>query len=127
MTEAELWHMALLAMEDLQGIWETLLTVFFAYLAAAYFVGKKLTRFQAALVSFFFVAAAGVAGFMCVVMWRRTAYFLDQLIDRFGVESFSPNRPLITLFAIMLALFILACVSFMYQIRRHPQLGAEQE
>jgi hypothetical protein len=87
MTEAELWHMALLATEDLQAILETLLTVLSAYLAAAYFVGKKLTRFQAALVSSLFVAAAGVAGFMSVVMWRRTVYFLDQLVDRFGVES----------------------------------------
>ena len=127
MTEAELWHMALLATEDLQAILETLLTVLSAYLAAAYFVGKKLTRFQAALVSSLFVAAAGVAGFMSVVMWRRTVYFLDQLVDRFGVESFAPNRPLMAFFAIMLALFIPACVSFMYQIRRHPQLGAEQE
>jgi len=127
MTEAELWHMALLATEDLQAILETLLTVLSAYLAAAYFVGKKLTRFQAALVSSLFVAAAGVAGFLSVVMWRRTVYFLDQLVDRFGVESFAPNRLLIALFAITLALFVPACVVFMYQIRRHPPLGAEQE
>ena len=127
MTEAELWHMTLLTVEDMQAIFETLLTIFFAYLAAAYFVGKKLTRFQAALVSSFFVSAAGVSGFMALVMWRRLAYFLDQLIDRFGVESFAPNRPLMAFFAIMLALFIPACVSFMYQIRRHPQLGGEQE
>ena len=127
MTEAELWHMTLLTVEDMQAIFETLLTIFFAYLAAAYFVGKKLTRFQAALVSSFFVSAAGVSGFMALVMWRRLAYFLDQLIDRFGVESFAPNRPLMAFFAIMLALFIPACVVFMYQIRRHSPLGAEQE
>lgn len=127
MTEAELWHMMLLSIEDLSANLETVLTIVFAYLAAAYFVGKKLTRFQAALISLFFVVAAGVAGFMALVMWRRATYFLDQLVNRFGVETFAPNRPLIALFAISLALFIPACVFFMYQIRRHPKLGVEHE
>ena len=127
MTEAELWHMMLLAIEDMSAIFETLLTIFFAYLAAAYFVGRKLTRFQVALVSIFFVLAAGVTAFMGLVVWRRATYFLGQLVDRFGVESFAPNRSLIVVSAIVLALFVPACVVFMYQTRRHPQLGAKQE
>jgi hypothetical protein len=127
MTEAELWHMMLLSIEDLSANLETVLTIVFAYLAAAYFVGNKLTRFQAALISFFFVFAAGMAGFMSLVMWRRATYFVDQLVSRFGVESFSPNRPLLVLFAILLALFIPACVFFMYQIRRHSELGVQHE
>lgn len=123
MTEAELWHMMLLSVDDLSTNLETVLTIVFAYLAAAHFVGKKLTRFQAALISFFFLFAAGISGFMSLVMWRRATYFMDQLGNRLGVETFAPNRPLIVIFAIMLALFIPACIFFMYQIRRHSELG----
>jgi hypothetical protein len=127
MTEAELWHMMLLAIEDLSANFETVLTIVFAYLAAAHFVGKKLSRFQAALISFFFVFAAGVSGFMTLVMWRRATYFIDQLVNRFGVETFAPNLLLMTLFAILLALFIPACVYFMYQVRRQSELGVGNE
>jgi hypothetical protein len=119
MTEAELWQLMLLAAEDLSANLETMLTVVFAYLATAHFVGKKLSQLQAAMVSVVFVVAAGTAGFMALVMWRRTAYFMDQLISRFGVESFAPNQFLIVVFAIVLALFIPGCVFFMYQSRRH--------
>lgn len=125
MTEAELWHMMLLAVEDLAANLETLLTVVFAYLATAHFVGKKLSRFQAVLVSVFFVFAAGTAGFMALVMWRRATYFVDQLVGRFGVESFAPNQFLIVLFAIVLALLVPACVFFMYQSRRHEILATD--
>jgi hypothetical protein len=127
MTEAELWHMLLLGVEDLVANLETLLTIVFAYLATAYFVGKKLSRFQAALVSFFFVFAAGTTGFMAVVMWRRTTFFADQLVSRFDAEMFAPNDLLIVLFAIVLTLFIPACVYFMYQNRRHETLVSEGE
>jgi hypothetical protein len=127
MTEAELWHMMLLAAEDLSANLETLLAVVFAYLATAHFVGKKLSPFQAGLVSFFFVFAAGTAGFMALVMWRRTAYFMDQLISRFGVESFAPNQLLIVMFAVVLALLVPACVFFMYQSRRHGMPAAAGE
>jgi hypothetical protein len=127
MTEAELWQLMLLSIQDLAANLDTVLTIVFAYLAAAYFVGRKLTRFQAALFSSLFLFAAGVAGFMSLVMWRRAAYFMDQLVNRYGVETFAPNRPLILLFAILLAVFIPACVVFMYQIRRHPRPGVERE
>lgn len=127
MTEAELWHMMLLAAEDLSNNLETVLTIVFAYLATAYFVGKKLSRFQAVLVSVFFVFGAGTAGFMALVMWRRTAYFVDQLVSRYGVESFAPNHLLIVLCAMSLALFIPACVFFLYQMRRDPTLGVDPE
>ena len=125
MTEAELWHMLLLAVEDLVANLETLLTIVFAYLATAYFVGKKLSRFQAVLVSFFFVFAAGITGFMAVVMWRRTTFFADQLVSRFDAVMFAPNDFLIVLFGIVLALFIPACVYFMYQNRRPETLAGE--
>ena len=60
MTEAELWHMHLLAGENTFIGMENVATIIFAYLAAAYFVGGKLSRFQAALATVFFVFVASV-------------------------------------------------------------------
>jgi len=41
MTEAELWYMQLLAVENTSAGLEGVATIAFAYLAAAYFVGAK--------------------------------------------------------------------------------------
>jgi hypothetical protein len=123
MTEAELWNMQLLAAanasESIQGV----VTIIFAYLVTAYFVGRRLTRFQAALVSLFFVLGAAGASFMTFVEFRRAAVFMGQLTSRFGVESISPNAVIIPLYAVLMGLLISAAVYFMYQIRRNPDLG----
>ena len=48
MTEAELWHMHLLAVENTSAGLEGVSTIIFGYLAATYLIGAKLSRFQAA-------------------------------------------------------------------------------
>lgn len=126
MTEAELWHMHLLAVENTSSGLEGVMTIIFAYLATAYFAGHRLTRLQAAFVSVFFVFGASVASFMALVEFRRAAYFIDRLSSRFGVESISPNDIVISLFAVVLALFIPASVLFMYQRRRNIQPGSDE-
>jgi small-conductance mechanosensitive channel len=60
MTEAELWQMMLLASETTFSGLARVSTVFFAYLAAAYFVGAKLTRSQAALATVLFHSQRGM-------------------------------------------------------------------
>jgi len=127
MTEAETWHMMLLATENLAANFESFLTIVFGYLATAYFVGKKLTRFQAALVSVFFIFATGLTGFFALVMWRRATFFVDQLVSSFGVQSFAPNHLLVLFGAVGMALFIPACVVFMYQSRRRATLEVAGE
>lgn len=120
MSEAELWHMQLLAADNAASSLEGVMTILFAYLAAAYFVGKNLSRFQAALVSFFFVIAGATSSFMALVEFRRAAFFMEQLTERFGVASISPNHIIIPVYGVVMALLIPACVYFMYQMRRHP-------
>ena len=117
MTEAELWHMQLLAVENAIGGLEGVSTIIFAYLAAAYFVGAKLSRFQAALATVFFVIAAGMSEFFAFVEYRRAVYFMRALSDSYGVESISPNDVLLPLFALALALLIPACIYFMHTVR----------
>lgn len=103
------------------------MTIIFAYLATAHFVGRRLTRFQAALVSLFFVLGAAGGSFMTFVEFKRAAMFMEQLRSQFGVESISPNAVMVPLFAVLMVLLIPTSVFFMYQIRRNPRLGAGPE
>lgn len=123
MTEAELWHMHLLAVENAAAGLEAVMTIIFAYLSAAYFVGGRLTRFQAILVSIFFIVATSITSFMALVEFRRAAYFMNKL-GRFDVASISPNEFIIPLFAVFIGLFTLGSVIFMYQVRRDARAGA---
>jgi hypothetical protein len=127
MTEAELWHMHLLAVENTSSALQGVMTIIFAYLATAYFAGHRLTRLQAAFVSVFFVCGAAVASFMALVEFRRAAFFMDRLAGQFGIESISPNSLVIPFFAGVMAIFIPASVLFMYQRRRTNQPGAQEE
>ena len=123
MTEAELWQLQLLAAANTAEAFQGVLTIVFAYLVTAYFVGRRLTRFQSALVSLLFLLGAVSASFMSIVEFRRAALFMGQLTSRFGVESISPNAVIIPLYAVLMGLLISAAVYFMYQIRRNPEFG----
>lgn len=118
MTEAELWHMHLLAVENTSSGLEGVMTIIFAFLATAYFVGGRLTRVQAALLAAFFTVGAGTASLMALVEFRRSVFFMEKLTQQFGVVSISPNSIVVPLMAIILALFIPASVVFLYQMRR---------
>lgn len=123
MTEAELWQLQLLAAANTAEGFQGVLTIIFAYLVTAYFVGRRLTQFQSALVSLFFVLGAAGASFMTFVEFRRAAMFMEQLTNQFGVEGISPNAIVIPLYAALMAILIPASVYFMYQIRRNPEPG----
>ena len=126
MTQAELWQLQLLAVSNsIDGI-GVLLTVLSGYLLAAYFVGHRLSRYQAALVSTFFVVGAGLGAFMTFVQLRRAFYFIEQLSSQYGVRSYMPNTVMTYLGGTLLCLLVPAALFFMYQIRRNPSLGAGQ-
>jgi hypothetical protein len=60
MTEAELWEMFFEALSVTTSLFSVELTVNFAYLATAYFVGRRLSAFQTLVVSFLYVFGAGI-------------------------------------------------------------------
>ena len=121
MTESELWHMHLLAGENTFVGMENLATIIFAYLATAYFVGGKLSRFQAVLATVFFVFVASVFSAVAFTEYRRTVYFLRELTENYGVSAMLPNAVILLVGGIVLALLIPACVYFMYQVRRNAK------
>ena len=119
MTEAELWHMQLLAVDNsISGV-SVLLTVISGYLAVAYFVGRRLGGFQVVLISIFFTLGAGLGAFMTLVQFRRVAYFIEQLNAQFGVHSYMPNTAVNYFSGTLMFLLIPGALFFMYQIRRN--------
>jgi len=123
MTEAELWNAHLLALGNGNGGLESSLAIIFAYLAAAYFAGAKLTRFQATLGTVGFVMAFGLTAFMTFVEYRRCIYFIERLSTDYGVEPFAPNLVMLPFIAVVMALLIPGCIYFMHQVRSSPTRG----
>lgn len=121
MTQAELWQLQLMAAANTTQAFQGVLTIIFAFLATAYFVGRRLTRPQAMLASIFFLVGAAGSAFMAYVEFRRAAMFMAQLTAEFGVESISPNALIVPGFAVVMLLLIGASVAFMFQVRRTPR------
>ena len=121
MTGAELWHMNLLAAENTFAGMDNVATIIFAFLATAYFVGGKLSRSQAALVTVFFVLAASVSSACVFTEYRRAVYFLRELTENYGVSAMLPNAVILPVGGIVLALLIPACVYFMHHVRRNAK------
>jgi hypothetical protein len=103
---------------DATGIY---LTVTFAYLAAAYFVGAKLTKLQVGLVSGLYVFAAACASIPCILFIRRSITFQEFLAPK----AKAYNRELLVdlsfwsgYMGVLLALGILVSLYFMYDVRK---------
>ena len=118
MTESELWHMMLLASDNTFNGMAGIATITFAYLAAAHFVGAKLSRFQAALATVFYAIAAGFWSFFTILFYRRAIFFLRRLAENYGIEALAPNDAVLPIYATVLGLLIPACIYFMYQVRK---------
>ena len=120
MTEAELWELnAIYIMSGINAA-AMYLTITFAYIAAAYFVGAKLTRLQVGLISGLYVFAATSAMIGCVLFLRRSVTFQEMLEPR--AEAY--GRELITnlgywsgYMGALLLLGIIVSLYFMYDVR----------
>jgi hypothetical protein len=124
MSEAELWEMFLEAMSVTTSVFSVLLTVNFAYLATAYFVGRRLSGFQALVVSFLYVVGAGILTLSFVGVLNRSLEFAARLKEIDSDLFFVVTPFYAVTFAALLAFSIPVGLIFMYQIRRNPSLGA---
>ena len=75
MTEAELWEIFFEASSVATSVFSVVLTVNFAYLATAYFVGTRLSTFQTLVVSFLYVFGAGILTMSFAGMLNRGLEF----------------------------------------------------
>ena len=125
MTEAELWELMFMSVGNSTASLSVLLAVTFAYVAAAYFVGGKLSNFQTAVVSTLFIFGSGVAtiGFFGALM--RALEFVGQLQqihpDRYFILS---DNSVLTFTALMAAAMPVSLL-FMLQIRLTSKHGPD--
>jgi hypothetical protein len=124
MSEAELWEMFPEAMSVTSSVFSVQLTVNFAYLATAYFVGRRLSTFQALVVSFLYVFGAGILTLSFFGVLNRGVEFAARLKEIDSDLFFIVTPLFATTFSALLALSIPVSLFFMYQIRRNPALGA---
>ena len=124
MTEAELWEMFFEASSVAATVFSVALTVNFAYLATAYFVGTRLSTFQTLVVSFLYVFGAGILTMSFAGMLNQGLEFGARLQEIYPDRFFLISPGYVLTFVILLALSIPVSLFFMYQIRRKPQLGA---
>jgi hypothetical protein len=121
MTEAELWELNAIYISssiDAAGMY---LTVTFAYIAAAYFVGAKLTRLQVSLISGLYVFAASSATAGCVLFLRRSVTFQEMLAPRaeaYGRELIASLGFWSGYMGAILSVGVFVSLYFMYDVRK---------
>jgi hypothetical protein len=122
-TEAELWQAFFAANERVGDSFNSLLSVTFAYLATAYIVGKRLSTFQALVVSFLYAYAAALMTVSCAAFLNRELEFASQLRAMHPDRYFVMSPDMLAAAVVLFALSIPVSLFFMYQIRRSPKLG----
>ena len=124
MTEAELWELMFMSVGNSTASLSVLLAITFAYLAAAYFVGGKLSNFQTVVVSTLFIFGAGVAtiGFFGALM--RALEFVDQLQQIHPDRYFILSDNSVLGFTVLMAAAIPVSLLFMLQIRLTAKRGS---
>ena len=100
MTEYELHELQMLRWEQVSTTYGLLLTVVtiyltvtFAYLAAAHFTGRDLSRFQAAILSSVFCVSALFTTYQIVALLVGMNFWGEQLVQGYSFMSESLERP----------------------------------
>ena len=124
MAEAELWELIAVHAANAMTAFNIYLTVTFAYLLAAYFVGAKLSKLQTGLISGLFIFSAGSGWLAMFIYLRRAAIFQDMLASESEIyaRTFLMGGKFWSVYmAILLALGMAVSLYFMYDIRRKRQ------
>jgi len=121
MTEAEAFEFALMAKANAVTTFTVYITFTFAYLAAAFFVGRKLTRFQALAASglYVFSAMSAVMNHQSDLKFYKTA--LDHA-GNLGPRDIVSNPDFWSIYlGSLLLVGIFVSLYFMWSVR-HPRI-----
>ncbi len=94
------------------------LTLVFAYLAAAYFVGKDLTRSQATILNAVFLTFALINTFGIAAYTNAAVKIASQVGISFDLGLFAPKPWVAPAIGIFCLLGIMICLKFMWDLRR---------
>ena len=94
------------------------LAVTSAYLIVAFMAGERLTNSQAFIISVLYIFIASLATYGVYSWISRAFYFTGELKKLNTGIPFSSSEGLPTVLAIILLSGILACLKFMWDVRR---------
>ncbi len=121
MSEAELWEVNAIYQSNMLLALSIYLTVVFAYLATAYAVGKKLSKWEASVITGLFVFASAMTIAAVGAYLNRSIDFLNRLG---AISSDLANRPItdpsiwIVYAPIFMSIGMIVSIIYMYQRRR---------
>jgi hypothetical protein len=104
-----------------------LLSILFAFLATAFFIGSRLTRFQSMVVSFLFIFGATIMIAGTYGVMQRALGFVEHLRKLDPDEFFMMSATFANALLALMVLSIPVSLYFLYQIRSNPQLGATSQ
>jgi len=117
-TEAELYTALESAGATSATMGEHAVVYLTGYLIIAYFVGAKLSSFQAGFVSFMFVVLYGSTQISLIGQIRRMDYFVDELITMGSTIPVDQNLHLYMVFGPTMAAFLAGgSLWFMWGVR----------
>jgi hypothetical protein len=124
MTDAEIWELVLGNAANAMTSFGVYLTVTFAYLAASYLAGAKLSRLQTVLISGLYVFGAGSGLLTCVSHTHRAMLLQDMLVSKSEAyaKAFAVGGGFWTVYmAILLSAGMVVSLYFMYDVRRNAE------
>jgi hypothetical protein len=127
MTEADYYELLFMTFDSMIGSFGLLLSILFAFLATAFFIGSRLTRFQAMVVSFLFIFGATIMVAGTYGVMQRALGFVEHLRKLDPDEFFMMSATFANALLALMVLSIPVSLYFLYQIRSNPQLGATSQ
>lgn len=124
MSEAEIWEIMWMAVDCSLGCITALLTMCFAYIAAAYLVGNRLSGAQTIVVTLIFFVGTGMMTIGMFGAMSRHVQFISMLRPLYPNQGFIAGDYWVPVWTCLMIAITLASAYFMYQIRRNPSLGA---
>jgi hypothetical protein len=104
-----------MAFDTIGSNFSLLLSILFAYLATAFFVGNRLTGFQSMVVSFLFIFAATIMVAATYGSMQRALSFVDHLRQLHPEEFFMMSAPFANALLVLMSLSIPVSLYFLYK------------
>ena len=121
MTEAELWDQFVQWMvaggESLEGY----ISILFAFLIMAHFMGAKLTRTQATIACALLFWATSIMIYAAVGYFYRAQMFMDRLLELNPGRFFFLSTFTIVALALMMVVGFFVCIYFLIHVRRNKE------
>lgn len=121
MTEAELWDQQVQWVSGAGDSMMSFISIMFAFLIMAHYVGSKLSRTQVGIASALFIWAACLMIYAVLGFFYRAQMFADRLKELDTELTFFLSPWMAIVVALMMIIGIMVCLLFLRQARKQPE------